>query len=219
MSYDLYLWHGPKPVTAQQAKAICHQLAQGQDDAVVPHEAVSAFHQDLIARFPRLESLGDDEIEDSPWNMSPSATTGRVILMIGFSHVAQVGPTVQELARQHGLVCFDPQSGVVHHPPLSRPAGSLLLESGNGSAVIDPNAEVLREQLGQLSPTNFYACLEREAGWFVQVGIGQRAGNVPEGKFAVEYREGSPDRHYRVLVDSLDDVVAVFEDFAGATQA
>ena len=198
---------------------ICHQLAQGQDDAVISHDAVSAFHQDLIARFPRLESLAADEIDDSPWNMSPAATTGRVILTIGLSQVAQVGPTIQELARQHGLVCFDPQSTVVHHPPLSRPPGSLLLESGNGSAIIDPSPEALREPLAQLSPANSHASLEREQGWFVQVGIGQRAGNVPEGKFAVEYREGSPDRHYRVPVDSLDDVVTVFEDFAAGRES
>jgi hypothetical protein len=48
----------------------------------------------------------------------------------------------------------------------------------------------------------------------VQVGIGQRAGNVPDGKFALEYREGDPDRHYRIVVDSLDDAVTLFEDFA-----
>ena len=219
MSYDLYLWRSPQPVTAQQAMTICQKLAEDHDDAVIPHEAVSAFHQDLIARFPKLESLGDDEIDDSPWNMSPSATPGRVILVIGLSHVAQVSPTVQELAGRHGLVYFDPQSRVVHHPPQSRPPGSLLLESGNGSTVIDPSPEEFRDQLGQLSPANFHACLEREPGWYVQVGIGQRAGNVPEGSFAVEYREGSPDQHYRVVVDGLDDVVAVFEDFAAGRES
>lgn len=214
MSYDLYLWHSPKPVTAQQAMAICHQLAASQGDCVVPHNAVLAFYQDLIARFPPLESIADDELESSPWNMSPDATPSRVILVIGHSRVGQVGLTVEELAAQHGLVCFDPQSAVVHHPPLTRAPGSLLLESGNGSVVIDPSPEDLRSQLGHLSRTNFFAYLEREEGWFVQIGIGEHAGNVPDGKFALEYREGDADRHFRVLVDRLDDAVALFEDFA-----
>ncbi|MFD0632350.1 hypothetical protein ACFQ9X_12765 [Catenulispora yoronensis] len=53
MSYDLYLWHGPQPVTAQRAMAICHELARSQNDSVIPDAAVPAFHDDLIARFPR----------------------------------------------------------------------------------------------------------------------------------------------------------------------
>jgi hypothetical protein len=55
---------------------------------------------------------------------------------------------------------------------------------------------------------------EGEPGWFVQVGIGPDAGNVPPGRFALEYREGSPDRHYRTLVTSMDQVVTVFTGFA-----
>lgn len=61
MSYDPYLWHSPQPVTAQQAMTICHQLTGSQDDGVVPNDAVLAFHQDLIARFPPLEGLSDSE--------------------------------------------------------------------------------------------------------------------------------------------------------------
>jgi hypothetical protein len=60
--------------------------------------------------------------------------------------------------------------------------------------------------------------MEREPGWFVQVGIGQQAGGVPSGQFALEYREGGSDRHYRTLVASLDDVVTVFEGFAAGDQ-
>ncbi|MFD0632349.1 hypothetical protein ACFQ9X_12760 [Catenulispora yoronensis] len=151
--------------------------------------------------------------------MSPDATASRIILSIGLSRVSQVGPTVEELAAQHRLVCFDPSTGVVHNPPQTRFSGSLLLESCNGSMIIDPRPEDLRSQLEQLSQANFYACLERDEGWFVQVGIGQRAGNVPDGKFALEYREGVADRHFRVLADDLDDAVTLFEDFAAGRDA
>lgn len=214
MSYDLYLWHGPQPVTAQQAMTICHQLARSQNDLVVPDAAVLTFHRELIKRFPPLETLGDDGIDDSPWTMSPDATAGRAILCMGLSRASKIGPFILELARRHRLVCFDPSTGVVHNPPPARPHGSLLLASCDGSMALDPGPEDLRSQLGRLSQANFYACLEREEGWFVQIGIGQRAGNVPDGKFALEYREGAPDRHYRMIADSLDDAVSLFEDFA-----
>jgi hypothetical protein len=80
--------------------------------------------------------------------------------------------------------------------------------------IIDPGPEDLRSQLKRLSRANFYACLEHEEGWFVQVGIGPRAGNVPDGKFVLEYREGDPEQHYRVLADGLEDALTLFEDFA-----
>lgn len=38
--------------------------------------------------------------------------------------------------------------------------------------------------------------------------------DAPEGTYALEYREGSPERHYRALVDNLDDIVAAFTGFA-----
>src|SRR5438034_531305 len=109
MSYDFYLWRAPQPVTAEQAAAICRRLAEGHDDAVAPDDAVLTFHRDLIARFPPLNTLSDDELEASPWNMSPDATASRVILSVGHSRVPHVGPSVGDLAAEHRLVCFDPQ--------------------------------------------------------------------------------------------------------------
>ena len=70
-----------------------------------------------------------------------------------------------------------------------------------------------------MSRANFYASLEREEGWFVQVGIGERAGNVPNGMFALEYREGDADSHQRVVVGRLDDAVDLFGDFADGRDA
>jgi hypothetical protein len=76
---------------------------------------------------------------------------------------------------------------------------------------VDPAA--LGTLVQALSSRNWYACLESRPRWFVQVGIGPNAGNVPAGKFALEYREGAPGRHRRTLVSSLVEVVAAFEEF------
>jgi hypothetical protein len=40
---------------------------------------------------------------------------------------------------------------------------------------------------------------------------------VRAGKFAVEYRHGGPDRHFRCVVDTIDDVVRVFVAFASGS--
>jgi hypothetical protein len=46
MSYDLYLWQGPQPVTAQQAMTICHHLARSHAGVVVPDAAVPAGYRE-----------------------------------------------------------------------------------------------------------------------------------------------------------------------------
>ncbi|MFE2432719.1 hypothetical protein ACFXJ5_39190 [Streptomyces sp. NPDC059373] len=55
--------------------------------------------------------------------------------------------------------------------------------------------------------------LEGPAGRYVQAGTGAQSG-AAAGGFAVEHRDGSPDRHYRCVLRDVDQVVAVFVDFA-----
>jgi hypothetical protein len=74
MSFDLYVWREQHPITAEHANTICQQLAQGRDDVVEPDTRVLAFHQELTDQFPGLEGLSDEELESSPWNMTPSHT-------------------------------------------------------------------------------------------------------------------------------------------------
>jgi len=211
MSFDLYIWSSRQPVTSDRAQEIFRLLADGHDDAVEPDDRVLALHRELIDRYPPLETLGDTELESSPWTMSPDATDRRVVLCMSWSTAAEASPFVLELAKQHGLVCFDPQSGQIHQPDTG---AALHLESCDGSRIYNPTRQDLRRALDSLSPDNWYACLEREPGWFVQVGIGSYAGDVPAGKFGLEYREGTPERHVRALVDSLEAVAGAFDGFA-----
>lgn len=212
VSFDLYLWASPSPVTASQAAAICHCLAEGDQSVTTPDPRLLEFASELTARYPRLEDPTSPD--DSPWNMSPDVTPERVILCMSFSQSPQISPSILELADRHGLVCYDPQVGHVHHPAQPTPAGALRLESGDGGRAVEPGAGEIERQVRRLSPANWYARLEREEGTYVQAGLGRGAG-APDGKYALEYREGSPEQHYRALVDNLDDIAAAFTGFAG----
>jgi hypothetical protein len=218
MSFDLAVWGSPKPVTAGQALQIYQQLCDEQADTVKADAQVEAFYQQIIGRFPPLESTSYDEIDRRPWSMSPEASPGHVIMTIQWPRAKELREYVIRLAAELGLVCFDPQSVHVHNPPRQDPASGLRMEFCDGSVIDNPEPGDLRRLLQQVSERNWYAILEREPGWYVQVGIGEHAGPVRAGKFAVEYREGTPDRHYRALVTSLDDVVTVFERFATGEQ-
>ena len=219
MSFDLFLWGSPQPATAEKAERICHELAAENTSSVSSDARVQGFAQELLQRFPALESLTGEELEASPWSMTPWVTDSHVIMTISWSRAQEVAKFVLALAAERGLVCFDPQASVVHNPPGQAPADGLRLEFCDGGVVDRPDPAALATLLQTLSSRNWYACLEARPGWFIQVGIGPNAGNVPAGKFALEHREGAPERHYRTLVASLDDVVAAFEGFASGDPA
>jgi hypothetical protein len=211
MSYDLYLWAGPNPVTADLADEICHRLASGDQDSTTPDARLLEFASELITRYPRLEDLTD--FDGSPWNMSPDATDHRVILCIGLSQASKVGPRILELANRYSLICYDPSTRQVHHPAQVTPEGALRLEVSDGGRIFSPTTDEIDQQIRHITRANWHAWLEREEGVYVQIGLGARAG-APEGRYSLEYRDGSVDQHYRVYIDNLDDAVAAFRGFA-----
>lgn len=145
--------------------------------------------------------------------MSPDVTPDRVILCMSYSQAPQTTTGILELASRHRLVCYNPQSGHVHHPAQATSSGLLRLESCDGSQAADPSAGEIEHQVRRLNRANWYTRLEREEGTYVQAGLGPGAG-APEGKYSLEYRDGSPAQHHRALVDNLDDITAAFTGFA-----
>jgi hypothetical protein len=211
MSYDLYLWAKPSPVTAGQARDICYRLASSDQSVTTPESRLLEFAKDLMSQYPRLEDLTD--VDNSPWNMSPDATLHRVILCMGLSQASKVGPRILELAGRYSLVCYDPSTQQVHHPTQATPAGALRLEANDGSRIFSPTTDEIDHQVRGLTRANWYVWLEREEGVYVQVGFGPRAG-APEGTYSLEYRDGSADQHDRTTVDNLDDAATAFRSFA-----
>ena len=110
MSFDLYVWGSPRPATAQQAERICHELAAGNSRSVSVDARVRGFAQEMLGRFPALESLADEEMEISPWSMTPEVSASHVIMTISWSRAPEVAEFVLGLAARQGLVCFDPQA-------------------------------------------------------------------------------------------------------------
>ena len=82
------------------------------------HADLEAFVGELLAQFPALESLGDDDAEwSSPWASTPTVNDGVVEINITWGSPGEdaLEPTV-ELARRHNLVLYDPQGPDVHSP-------------------------------------------------------------------------------------------------------
>ncbi|MER7807238.1 hypothetical protein [Streptomyces sp900116325] len=214
MSFDLAVWFERTRLSRAEAVQKHLRMCEGSSGAAVGHPAVAGFYQSLIEEFPELpEQAGAVPDPASPWSAGLDVSEERVLMPMGWGRVAAVAPRVVALAGEHGLVCFDPQAGVVHVPPGLRGTEASRLQSCVGLPVEDPDPETVERAVRRLSAENWFVILEGSLDRYVQVGTGSSAG-VAAGGFAVEHRDGSPDRHYRCVLRDLDQVVAVFADFA-----
>jgi hypothetical protein len=220
VSYDLYVWRETTAITATRAAAKLNELDENneldEDDVTrfEAHAAVAAFYADLLTRFPALESVPDDTLETlGVWSVTPEASDRLISMSIGWRHVAEVAPTVRTLAGEHGLICYDPQDDVVV-PNVPGYVAAFSLTSENGPTVPDPDDTRIERTIAKLGRDNYFAILDRADGWYAQVGYGASAGVRP-GLYAMEYREGSADRHFRAVTSDVAAAVRFMQEFLG----
>jgi hypothetical protein len=163
-----------------------------------PTDRIAAYVAALLDRYPDLSADDDEDAEDgSPWSTSPllgEASGPLVYFPMVYSRAERASAWAAELASQHGLNCSDPQRRQLRSEPIE--AWMFELRSERGRSFRDPDAEAIGRVLVRLSKDNYYAVLNRADGWYVQVGVGERAGTRP-GWYVLERREGSPDSHFR----------------------
>jgi hypothetical protein len=123
---------------------------------------------------------------------------------------------VVALAREHGLVCYEPQSHLLNPNAAGHIAGFTL--SSAGAEDPDPTPERIERRIRALGPDDHFLILERADGWFVQVGYGPAAGAEP-GRYALEYREGRPEKHYRTETADPDEATRLLTDFLAGDEA
>ncbi|MFD7555202.1 hypothetical protein ACFV9E_11805 [Streptomyces sp. NPDC059835] len=110
MSYDLAVWDGDRPVDNRQACSMYDELYERyleSDDVVVPPAPrILAYVEALVGRYP-------DGVDHSVvWASPPvidEASGPIVYLLMSYGKAEEVSEHAAELAREYGLVCFDPQ--------------------------------------------------------------------------------------------------------------
>ncbi|MEJ8639661.1 hypothetical protein [Streptomyces sp. MS2.AVA.5] len=110
MTYDLAVWDGDRPLDDRQAGLTYDELYEHyleSDDAVVPPAPhIVAYVKALVARYP------DDVDHSVVWASPPvieEASGPIVYLLMSYGKAEEVSEYAATLAREHGLVCFDPQ--------------------------------------------------------------------------------------------------------------
>ena len=120
MGFGLAVWYEPATISVDRAGQVYQQLVSDEPAGLTPHPAVGSFHRKLEHRYPEFDLVTGDDVELSPWAAAHRADDAHVQVSIEPSRCEEVAGYVRELAAEHGLVCFDPQEQLVHHPP--RPA-------------------------------------------------------------------------------------------------
>lgn len=111
MTYDLAVWDGERPPDDQEAGSVPDELFAchlASDDTVVPPEPrIAAYIRALVERYP------DDGAGRGVWASPPVADVASgpmVYLLMSYGAADEVSAYAAALARQHGLVCYDPQA-------------------------------------------------------------------------------------------------------------
>ncbi|MER6445520.1 hypothetical protein [Streptomyces venezuelae] len=110
MSYDLAVWDGERPLDDHQAGSTYDELyeryLESDDVAVPPAPRIAAYVAALVERYP------DDVDRSAVWASAPvidEASGPIVYLVMSYGKAEEVSDYAAALAREHGLVCFDPQ--------------------------------------------------------------------------------------------------------------
>lgn len=133
MCFDLGVWHPTKRLTHEQAGKLYATLCESQTDGVTPHPAVDAFYAELTARYPEIDTVPDDRIDDReycPWSCALDRSPGHVLMPCVWSQAENVQRFVTQLAHKYGLAVYDPQQARVSYPDGSQgtPPQSLQAE-------------------------------------------------------------------------------------------
>jgi len=113
MSYDLAVWVGEQPASDAEASAIYQRLMDDMESGVTdspPSPRIAAFVEALLARWP---DITEDGGEDSPWADGPmigNAFGDAIYFSMVWSRADEASAFAAGVAREHELVCFDPQS-------------------------------------------------------------------------------------------------------------
>jgi hypothetical protein len=188
MATELVLWHESARISHEDALVKARTLRE-----LLPHPAVTAFHDELMAQLPGVERRWDKK--------------SYVKLAIKSSAAKSAVPRVRYLAAKHRLVCFDLDTEAVVNPPLLRRNDGYELATDTGFPIEDPTATHIARAAQSLSDDNWFMVLEGHDDHFVQCGYGRRA-TVDEGRYMLEVRD---EKHLQAEVASLDEIIGAFQ--------
>ena len=81
--------------------------------------------------------MPEDQLDECPWSIAFDLSEGHVLMPMVWSKADETSKIIVDLAKKHGLVCFDPQSTQIITAPrvfmLNKKPGGNFGECSNSS--------------------------------------------------------------------------------------
>ena len=115
MSMTLVLWKAPVVDDPDEAKALLQPYYENEDDSAFERSKdIARVREELLRRFP--DDPSGESKASSPWADGPEGTDRLLLLSIRWGADNAVLDAAVALAREHGLVFYDPQGPHVQLP-------------------------------------------------------------------------------------------------------
>jgi hypothetical protein len=112
MSFDLAVWRpGLQEVTAEEASRYYTELCSRPYQSFIPSPEMESFVDSVTERYRSAHAM-----DEALWAAKPDIAEGCAIMPIRSGLAADVFPIIRDLARERGLVLFDPQDLTVYYP-------------------------------------------------------------------------------------------------------
>ena len=115
MSCDYAVWDTSIGADPKRYAELCEQQLKPTGES----PAVNAFYSELTGRWPEIDDVPGDKIDDHdfcPWSIAMDRSGMHVVMCCIWPKADEVGKFVERLAEKHGLVFYDPQSDRINAP-------------------------------------------------------------------------------------------------------
>jgi len=121
VSVDFYVWRGPKLSAREFEQRLIDMDELELDEASFfeSSDRLLWFRGEVLARFPALEDLADDD-RSTPWAFTPAESTRLIELNFGMSATEDQVLFIFQRALLNGLYIYDAQTSTIAAPGAAR---------------------------------------------------------------------------------------------------
>jgi hypothetical protein len=218
MSFQLGVWHCEQPLSMGAAGELFDARQNEKKPDKKPDKktepkpelktspAMKAFFNNLIRRYPTLDDWPTDDVTDCPWEIQPRFDPHYMTFSLMPAHSEQLEAVIIDMAIEHGLTVYDPQTPDLHMPPALEDQTFWRLEA-NDQEIVDPaQADIEGAIAGLADDGRSYAVLAQCATAFLQAVM-------DAGEYVLEVRDKATGETFQAITTNQSAVLATFADY------
>jgi enolase len=109
MSHDLGFFTYKSEATIEDIRKVYLDSSDGKEAFWPSSSEIIAFKKFLIEKYPSINSLEDDELDENPWSCEFDQGEGYIIVSMVFSKSEEVTDYILTLLKEYQLIVYDPQ--------------------------------------------------------------------------------------------------------------